>query len=208
MYKPDNIEKKAIEERKKIALSLIEQNNKKREKVLELGPGTGDLLFELKKKGFIVQGVDINPSLAKPGLKIKKRDLNKKLPFKDESFDIVIALEVLEHLFNPFFTLEEMARVLKPRGYIIISMPNDYCIFYKLSFLFSKPKKDLDIYGHHYSLGLDQIRYLISKKFKIQKEIPVLFFRKFNFLNFFSKFLVRVSPSFFARNIFIKATKK
>ncbi|MEM4641000.1 MAG: class I SAM-dependent methyltransferase [Candidatus Pacearchaeota archaeon] len=207
MYKPNKAEQRAIEKRKEIALSLIELNDKGK-KVLELGPGTGTLLFELKKKGFIVQGLDINPSLAKSNLNIKKGDINKKLPFTSESFDIIIALEVLEHTFNPFFVLKEMARVLKRDGYAIISMPNDYCIFHKLSFLFSRPPKKFDIYGHHYSLGIDQIKFLILKELKIEKEIPVLFFRKFTFLNPFARVLVKLNKSLFARNIFIKARKK
>ncbi|MEM2768727.1 MAG: class I SAM-dependent methyltransferase [Candidatus Aenigmatarchaeota archaeon] len=207
MYKPNKAEQRAIEKRKEIAISLIELNDKGK-KVLELGPGTGILLFELKKKGFIVQGLDINPSLAKPNLNIKKGDINKKLPFKSESFDIIIALEVLEHTFNPFFVLKEIARVLKRDGYVIISMPNDYCIFHKLSFLFSRPPKKFDIYGHHYSLGIDQIKFLISKELKIEKEIPILFFRKFTFLNPFARVLVKLNKSLFARNIFIKARKK
>lgn len=206
MYKPDKIEKRAVEKRKEIALSLIE-NKGKGKKVLELGPGTGELLIELKKRGFDVHGVDINP-ISKFDLNIKKWDINQGLPFKNNSFDVVVALEVIEHTFDPFFVMKEIARVLKHGGYAIISMPNDYCIFYKLSFLFSKPPKNFDIYGHHYSLGLDQIKFLISKELQIEKEILILFFRKFRFLNPFAKFLVKINKSLFARNLFIKAKKK
>ena len=208
MYKPDKLEEKAIQKRKEVALSLIEPQEK-RKKVLEIGPGTGILLLELKKKGFSVVGIDINPALGrKAGLKIKKGDINKGLPFKNSSFDIVIALEVLEHTFDPFFVIKEIKRVLKPNGYAIISMPNEYCLFNKIAILFSRPSKDFDIYGHHYFLGLDQIRFLISKELKIKKEVPVLFFRKFRFLNFFAKFLIKLNKSLFARNLFVKAVKE
>jgi len=208
MYKPDKLEERAIEKRKEVTLNLIEPQAK-RKKVLEIGPGTGSLLLELKKKGFSVVGIDINPALArKAGLRIKKWDINKGLPFRNSSFDIVIALEVLEHTFDPFFVMKEIKRILKPKGYAIISMPNEYCLSNKIAILLSRPQKDFDIYGHHYFLGLDQIRFLVSKELKIVKEIPLLFFRKFRFFNPLAKFFVKINKSLFARNLFIKAVKE
>jgi ubiquinone/menaquinone biosynthesis C-methylase UbiE len=116
MFAPE-AEKVAIKERMKIALSLIEKKGKGK-RLLELGCGTGELLFELKKRGFDVIGIDIFPSVPKEyNLKVIKRDLNKKLPFKGSTFDVVVAIEVLEHLFNPFFMMKEIRRVLK-RGWL------------------------------------------------------------------------------------------
>lgn len=46
------------------------------------------------------------------------------LPFKNNYFDCVILTEVLEHTVSPFLTLEEIHRVLKPSGYLVISTPN------------------------------------------------------------------------------------
>lgn len=207
MYKPDKIEQRAIERRKQIVLNLIGKQGKGK-RLLELGPGTGALLLELKKRGFRVEGLDINLALIKKtGLDIKKGDLNKGIPFKSSTFDVVVALEVLEHTFNPFFVMKEIKRVLKKGGYAIISMPNDYSLSHKLSFLFLKQPKEFDIYGHHYSLGIDAIKFLISKELKIEQEIYCLYFRKFTFLNPIAKFLVKLNKNLFARNIFVKAVK-
>lgn len=47
------------------------------------------------------------------------------LPFEDASFDVVFALEILEHLaIDPLFFLHEIARVLKPSGLLVLSTPN------------------------------------------------------------------------------------
>lgn len=46
------------------------------------------------------------------------------LPFVSSRFDLVLCLEVLEHLFRPDLALHNILRVLKPNGFLIISTPN------------------------------------------------------------------------------------
>jgi SAM-dependent methyltransferase len=55
-------------------------------------------------------------------------DLNKPLPFASESFDTIIISEVLEHIANPELIWTEMARILRPDGKILLSVP----FFYKI----------------------------------------------------------------------------
>jgi SAM-dependent methyltransferase len=55
-------------------------------------------------------------------------DLNKHFPFADAEFDTIIISEVLEHISNPELIWSEMARILKPRGRILLSVP----FFYKI----------------------------------------------------------------------------
>jgi SAM-dependent methyltransferase len=47
-----------------------------------------------------------------------------ELPFEDGSFDAVVCIEVLEHLFEPLQAAQEIARVLRPGGILIASVPN------------------------------------------------------------------------------------
>jgi methionine biosynthesis protein MetW len=47
-----------------------------------------------------------------------------ELPFSDKSFDVVVCIEVLEHLFQPFDAAVEIRRVLRPGGLLIASVPN------------------------------------------------------------------------------------
>jgi 2-polyprenyl-3-methyl-5-hydroxy-6-metoxy-1,4-benzoquinol methylase len=60
-----------------------------------------------------------------------------KLDFESESFDAVVALEVLEHVFHPDKVLSEIRRVLKNDGYAIILVPTDNLIFRILWFLWT-----------------------------------------------------------------------
>jgi SAM-dependent methyltransferase len=49
-----------------------------------------------------------------------------RLPFKDETVDIVISMSVVEHLENPPGVFGELARVLKPKGVVVLQTPNKY----------------------------------------------------------------------------------
>ena len=57
----------------------------------------------------------------------KVGDVSKKIPFKDNSFDFIFALEIVEHVESPTEMLKEIRRVLKKEGELIISVPNPYC---------------------------------------------------------------------------------
>ena len=78
-------------------------------------------------------GVDINEKAIKsiPGYCEDDyiiHNANEGLPFSDGTKDYIVALEVMEHLENPSYFLEEVKRVLKPEGKLIISVPNPYCL--------------------------------------------------------------------------------
>ncbi len=98
--------------------------------LLDIGCGRGELINALKsnsiKTNFI--GIEISkPSreiaLAR-GLNVIHADLGDPLPFEDESFDVVVFGEVIEHLYDPDFALDEIVRVLRPNGRLIATTPN------------------------------------------------------------------------------------
>jgi ubiquinone/menaquinone biosynthesis C-methylase UbiE len=60
------------------------------------------------------------------------------LPFSDRMFDAVTILMVLEHVFDPFAVIEEISRVTKTGGYLVINVPNIGYIKHRLGLLFGK----------------------------------------------------------------------
>jgi len=90
-------------------------------------------------------GVDIQ-KVPKPEnyKKIYRLNLNKdKLPFKNNSFDTIIAGDVIEHLENPYLLLKECNRVLRHNGKLIITTPNPVYFWVVIKSIFCKmPKKE------------------------------------------------------------------
>jgi len=94
-------------------------------KILDVGCGTGANLEMLAQFGES-EGVDVSDDALEfcrsKGLKVHK-GLAEKLPFEDESFEIVTALDVVEHLDDDVAGLKEMHRVLKKDGRTLIFVP-------------------------------------------------------------------------------------
>lgn len=98
--------------------------------ILEAGCGMSVLMNNFTEKANAV-GIDISSIALKKARKIFKSpiliqgDINQ-LPFRDESFDLVYNIGVIEHFLNPNLPLREMRRVTKLSGTIIVAVPNKY----------------------------------------------------------------------------------
>jgi len=113
------------------ALETIITTGFKPSSILDLGSGSGEAALSLSKHFNVkeVYCIDVNEKdLAEcelKGFRCHKADLEKcVLPYPDKFFDIIIMLEVLEHLGNPSKALNEAYRTLKNNSYIIITTPN------------------------------------------------------------------------------------
>lgn len=96
--------------------------------LLDVGCGYGYFLRTCSEHGFRCLGVDIS-KYALHKLKNTKivtvlADAQSGLPLKSDSVDIVIMLEVIEHLKRPHKTLQEISRVLKSNGILYVTTPN------------------------------------------------------------------------------------
>lgn len=96
---------------------------------LDVGCGTGNSYAgELVRAGGSYAGVDVSGQAVEAartaGLDARVIDDAAELPFEDASFDVVLCIEVLEHLFAPQQTVREIHRVLRPGGRLIASAPN------------------------------------------------------------------------------------
>lgn len=107
--------------------------------ILDAGCGCGHFLKWLERyfPYAAIYGIDLDEqklTIASQRLKITKlinQDVHN-LPFKDETFEIVSALQILEHLEEPEIFLREVNRILKNNGLLIIATPNPSGIAVKL----------------------------------------------------------------------------
>jgi len=94
---------------------------------LDIGCGAGSVSEELVRRGHWVRGLDImEEAIARArqrGIEARVHDLDRALPFSDGSFDFVLALDIVEHVFDPLALLTEIRRVLRPSGFAIIMIP-------------------------------------------------------------------------------------
>lgn len=108
-------------------------------KVLEFGAGTGNLLQRLMNANCqgILTGADIlpRPTWLPPSIGWIQADLNQSTHLSDDSFDIIITTEVIEHLENPRAVAREFARLLRSDGRVVLTTPNQESIRSFLSLL-------------------------------------------------------------------------
>jgi len=105
-------------------------------RILDVGCATGDFLTGMQKHGWDVHGVEIAPEAAaqasaRLGAPIFAGDL---LPanFPNEYFGVVTLWNVLEHLYEPTASLREAFRILKPGGWLILTVPNTESLDFRL----------------------------------------------------------------------------
>lgn len=106
-----------------VRVPWIIQEIGKNKTVLDIGCGAGILTNALSKEGHKVYGIDLSPSSLEVA---KKHDTTKKvsyqvangysLPYPEKAFDVVCAMDVLEHVEEPNLLISEASRVLRPGG--------------------------------------------------------------------------------------------
>ena len=151
--------------------------------LLDVPAGEGALAARLIAAGFEVSCCDLYPEIFRlDGVSIRQGDLNGALPFADLSFDYVTCLEGLEHIENPQQAVREFARVLRPGGKVIVSIPNILNIEERLKWLLYgytshfKPmtrahverlRAEYDdreeIAAHVNPIGYSELRYILEK---------------------------------------------
>ena len=118
---------------------------------LDVGCGSGSLVFKAKTGFRKVVGVDISPFCIKEAEERKierfgesseihffQGNVGEGLEFSDCSFDVVAAVAVIEHVFDLYFAIGEVHRVLKKGGVFIIEVPNIAYMRYRVELLFGK----------------------------------------------------------------------
>lgn len=100
-----------------------------RGRILDYGAGVGQFTRRLLalQRFDTVSATDIMRAPADLSGQVDwiEQDLNVPLPGRDDTFDVVVAPEVIEHLENPRFMVREIFRILRPGGTAIITTPNN-----------------------------------------------------------------------------------
>lgn len=151
-------------------LSLIKN---RKGKILDLGCGTGIFSKRLLDMGFDAWACDLKGIHIK-GLHFNKIDLNKSLlPYKNDSFDIVVSMEVIEHIENPYSFIREVHRILKKGGTAIITTPNTQNWYSKMYFLFTSKILGFNYNGsvssHITPINLSLFKSYIKPMFEIKR---------------------------------------
>lgn len=182
------------------------------EKVLDLASGEGVVSEYIQKLGCNVTAFDIsrealNKAKAK-GVITVWGNVEEKLPFKQEEFDCVFWGDNIEHVFAPQKILDEIRRVLKPKGKLIISCPNMAYWRYRLYYLFFGMVPQTEWYGKG-SWEWEHIRFFNKDELK-----KLLLASGFTVNNFFGvskrkidKLLMAFSPESFGMVMVIEASK-
>ena len=126
----------------------------KKGSVLEIGCCGGEFLELLRKQGWKVKGIEISKKAVQRArskkIDVKTYDVNKKIPFKDESFDVIFAGELVEHVFDDVKFLNECYRLLKKGGSVILTTPNLLSLKNRFLMLFGfNPRYVLSPYHYH-----------------------------------------------------------
>lgn len=180
--------------------------------VLDLGCGDGLFLKMLKNKNIEGIGLEVSEvAIAKAktkGLDVRKFNFaENKLPFTDNSFETVVLLDVLEHLYQPHKVLKEVHRVL--RRDLVISVPNSNSLPARIQMLLGRiPENNKHRQGHIYWISYSIIKDLLRETGFIIEEMKVnSFFSWAPGIKNLMQFLAEIKPSIFALNFVIKARK-
>lgn len=190
-----------VEFRHRACLNLITEGT-----VLDIGCGDGLLLSYLKTAHITASGIDISSEAVQhcriAGLTAMEYSLDKPLPFADDSFDTIVVLDVLEHLYDPLVVLAEARRVARRR--VIVGVPNFSSLPARLQTLFGRvPENNRAGKGHVYWFNHPILLSLAKQSALTPGRLQMNTFSIFTRFSFVTTFL----PNLFALSFVLELRK-
>ncbi len=163
--------------------------------VLEIGAGPNGIIYRITeaKSRIGIEPMDLSGIIEDWKKVFVKMGKAEDLPFSDNSFDVVICFNVLDHSLDPDAILSESKRVLREKGVLLFQMivlRNQYKIFRPILNKIDSP--------HPYHLTSNEIISMITKYFTVNKK------RIFRGLGWDNKYRYGKSFKFFAGNYIMK----
>lgn len=156
--------------------SFSTEKNSEEKKLLDIGCGTGDFLQTALQNNWVVSGIEPNVQAREIANKKTNNsvfEINQLLKFEASSFDVITLWHVLEHLPNLEDHTAIFKTLLKPKGTLIIAVPNykSYDAKYYKAFWAA-----YDVPRHLWHFNRDSITGLVSKfDFEVVKTKPMWF---------------------------------
>lgn len=177
------------------------------QKILDIGCNDGFIGSLLLKKGNDVYGLDIAEhkvvTARKRGIKATACDIeSKRLPYPNNYFDMVLLTDVIEHLFDTDRLLEDIYRVLRKNGTLLITTPNVASLLRRFMLLFGmNPCSEYSArYMDYFPSPVGHIRYYTHAN--LRNQLHVCGFRhvttigdRINFHFFQSAIAAKIFPS-------------
>lgn len=164
-------------------LKFFQQKDEARgSRILDVGAGEGALTQKLFEKGYDMTACDFSPEIFRfDQVNCDRVDITRSFPYADKSFDLVIAVEVSEHILDHENFFSEINRILRPGGKLYISTPNILSMKSRFRFLLQgfpygfKPliMDQYDGMQHVAALSLDQYNYLAVKHGFREAEVEI-----------------------------------
>lgn len=113
--------------RRKIFIYFIKKYTKPGSSIFDFGCGSGYLVGELQRQGYNAYGMDFEKEAIDYGVNSGTNNLvlgkGDKVEYPNESFNLITAFDVLEHIEHEKLVIGELFRILKPGGKMIITVP-------------------------------------------------------------------------------------
>lgn len=224
--KPEQIENKRyktrdfceIKKEEEIMFEMLDdyfkESNKKAKndlKILDIGCGSGKITNIIKNKGYDVYGLDFSYEAVRKAIQLGIHadicNLDEGIKGSNNSFDVVWAGDIIEHVFDPIGLLKEANRVLRKGGKLLITIPNDVGLITRIRILFgisyqAQMYKSAGYFKHHTFFTLDLIKFMLENaRFKIKEVQKILNLGK-------KRISINYAPSFLYNELVIKAEKK
>lgn len=160
---------------------------KKKGKLLDIGTANGSFLYMAKKKGWEVEGVELNKYLIKWAKENYNLNIKQGTIFQNkfsEKFDVITLWDVLEHVSDPTKTLEKCNDLLKDNGIFVVNYPD-----YNTSISSALGKKwPFYLSVHLYYFNKKTIEKLLNKcGFKVLKIKPHIQYLDLGYIFFRAK---------------------